>query len=515
MIVGWDPTTPNAITGAAQAAYLASGLQNQPGMPATLTALGGPIYASDSGVSQPAEAMWMPRVSVSYLLRDRTVLKAGYGLYYDTLTAADYFAAQAGYSVTTTSTISDDLGRTFKWATPATGSASFDPFPVRADGTRWDPVVGDTLGVNTVLGGALTTENGQRKHGRQQRWRVSIQRELLSNLGVEIAYVGAFNDRLPISVRGDYLPEQYWDGSNTRNTAANAFLTANVANPYFINNFTPLRTTDPVLYQRLASNPTFSSATIQRQRLLRPFGALTNLTYANLPLGESKSHSLEVQVNHRFSAGLTGFFSFNANSIRYNRTVEEYEREPTLWQGSNDARPWRLAGAASYQLPFGRGKRFLSDGGVAAALASNWEISGTWEYQPGALLDWGGQNIFFYGDLDDIQVDDPTRARWINVDAGFERDPAKIPAAFQKRAFPFRIDGVRSMPLSFTNLSIQRSFGAGGSRVLQLRLDAQNVFNRQQWLGPNLNPTSTQFGQVTNVALNQMRFFSFGLRATF
>ena len=71
------------------------------------------------------------------------------------------------------------------------------------------------------------------------------------------------------------------------------------------------------------------------------------------------------------------------------------------------------------------------------------------------------------------------------------------------------------MPLSFTNLSIQRSFGAGGSRVLQLRLDAQNVFNRQQWLGPNLNPTSTQFGQVTNVALNQMRFFSFGLRATF
>ena len=81
------------------------------------------------------------------------MLKGGYGLYYDTLNAADYVAAQAGYSVTTTSTISDDLGRTFKWATPATGSASFDPFPVRADGTRWDPIVGDTLGVNSLLGG--------------------------------------------------------------------------------------------------------------------------------------------------------------------------------------------------------------------------------------------------------------------------------------------------------------------------------------------------------------------------
>src|SRR4051812_45444661 len=314
MIVGWDPTATNAITAAAQAAYLASGLQNQAGMPATLSVLGGPIYAGGSGASQPGEAMWMPRVSTSYLLTDRTVLKGGYGLYYDTLNAADYFAAQAGYSVTTTSTISDDLGRTFKWAMPATGSASFDPFPVRANGTRWDPIVGDALGLNTVLGGALTTENGQRQHARQQRWRVSLQRELRSHLGVELAYTGALNDRLPISIRGDYLPEQFWDGSNTRNAAANAFLTANVTNPYFINNFAALQTTDPVLYQRLASNPTFSSATIQRQRLLRPFGALTNLTYSNLPLGESKAHSLEVQMQRRFGGGVRRLFFFNPNS---------------------------------------------------------------------------------------------------------------------------------------------------------------------------------------------------------
>jgi len=243
------------------------------------------------------------------------VIKGGYGLYYDTLNASDYVAAQNGYSVTTTSTISDDLGRTFKWPTVATGSTSFDPFPVRADGTRWDPILGDTLGINSLLGGALTTENGVREHPRQQRWRIGVQRELVSKLSVEVAYAGVYNDKLPVSIRTDYLPEQYWDGSNTRNTAANTFLTANVANPFFINNFASLKTTDPVLYQRLASNPTFSSPTIARNRLLRPFGALTNLTYANLPLGASKVHSLEVQLNRRFSSGFTGFFSFNANSV--------------------------------------------------------------------------------------------------------------------------------------------------------------------------------------------------------
>jgi len=71
------------------------------------------------------------------------------------------------------------------------------------------------------------------------------------------------------------------------------------------------------------------------------------------------------------------------------------------------------------------------------------------------------------------------------------------------------------MPLTFVNMSIQRSVGLGGARSLQFRLDAQNLFNRQQWNGPNLNPTSTQFGQVTTVALNQMRFFTFGVRTLF
>jgi outer membrane receptor protein involved in Fe transport len=69
--------------------------------------------------------------------------------------------------------------------------------------------------------------------------------------------------------------------------------------------------------------------------------------------------------------------------------------------------------------------------------------------------------------------------------------------------------------LTFTNLSVQRNFSAGGGRTWQLRMDAQNVFNRQQWQGANLNPTNTLFGQVTNVALNQMRFFTFGARMTF
>ena len=78
---------------------------------------------------------------------------------------------------------------------------------------------------------------------------------------------------------------------------------------------------------------------------------------------------------------------------------------------------------------------------MLGAIFGGWQVGGTLEYQPGPLLTWG--NVFFYGDLDDIATDDPTLDQWFNVDAGFERDPAKAPANFQKRVFPFRIDGVR------------------------------------------------------------------------
>ena len=80
------------------------------------------------------------------------------------------------------------------------------------------------------------------------------------------------------------------------------------------------------------------------------------------------------------------------------------------------------------------------------------------EYQPGALLNWN--NLFFNGDLNDIKKDnpeialrpdgtfDPTKT-WFNIDAGFERDTADQPAGFQKRVFPFRVDGVRGFDLAY------------------------------------------------------------------
>ncbi|MEO8483930.1 MAG: hypothetical protein ABI634_17095, partial [Acidobacteriota bacterium] len=57
--------------------------------------------------------------------------------------------------------------------------------------------------------------------------------------------------------------------------------------------------------------------------------------------------------------------------------------------------------------------------------------------------------------------------------------------------------------------NVARTFDLGHRRSFVFRVDIQNVLNRQQWANPNLNPTSTNFGQVTGVTQAVMRFISF------
>ena len=57
---------------------------------------------SESGKTWKGESMWMPRFSTAYKLGERTVIKGGYGLFYDTLNAGDY----RGLNNATTSTSS-------------------------------------------------------------------------------------------------------------------------------------------------------------------------------------------------------------------------------------------------------------------------------------------------------------------------------------------------------------------------------------------------------------------------
>jgi hypothetical protein len=183
--------------------------------------------------------------------------------------------------------------------------------------------------------------------------------------------------------------------------------------------------------------------------------------------------------------------------------LNEYDLAPTQWITSGNAQPYRVTGSGVYQLPFGKGRALLQHG-ILSAIAGGWQTAATFEWQPGPLLSWG--NLFFNGNLDDIGKCAKTLDRWFNIDAGFERDPAKVAAAFQKRVFPTVIDGLRRDKTLLLNANIQRNILLRERVQLQLRLDAANVLNRTHYQAPNLDPTSTQFGTITNASTTATRF---------
>jgi hypothetical protein len=512
--IGWfDPTAKLPITDAAQAAYAKNPIPEL-AAPA-FSVLGGSVYAGVNGASrrlQSGEFMLLPRIGLAWQFDSRTVLRAGYGMYFDTLNAQTLGPDQSGFSRATTNPVTTDFGVTWLSGNPKAGvSPLSDPFPVRSDGTRFDLPVGVALGLLAKTGGGWSFYDQDVPRPRQQRWRLDVQRQLSTNMSVQAAYVGGYSDQIRVGRKLDYLPAQYWNTTTTRNDALATNLNQNVANPFYIGNFASLQSSDPVLYQALAGRAYFTSTTIRKSSLLRAFPAMNGLTETSSTDGKVKTHSFEATFQRRFARGFTLNAAYTGLYER-DRTFYYNEFDPTpSWRQSNAGVPHRFSATGIFELPFGKG-RLLARSGIANAVLGGWQVAATYEWQPGALLDWG--NVFYYGDLSAINTGDRTLDRWFNTD-NFERTASKAPAAFQSRVFPTRIDGLRADGLNRMDANVQREFKLRESLTFQLRLDALNVANHSQFDVPNLDPTSTNFGKVTSNTSSTMRFLLVQARLKF
>ena len=219
-------------------------------------------------------------------------------------------------------------------------------------------------------------------------------------------------------------------------------------------------------------------------------------------LGESKNHSIEATFQRRFTQGFTFNAAFTGLRERdRDFYFSEFDAQPS-WRQSNNGVPYRFTVTGILELPFGKTK-WLARSGIWNALFGGWQVAGAYEWQPGALLDWG--NIFYNGDVSNISTGTRTFDQWFNT-GGFERTPAKQPAAFQARVFPQRVDGVRADGLNRLDANIQRTFKIREGVSFQLKMDALNAANRSQMDVPNLDPTSTNFGKITSNTSSTMRY---------
>jgi len=187
-----------------------------------------------------------------------------------------------------------------------------------------------------------------------------------------------------------------------------------------------------------------------------------------------------------------------------------------VWWPSDNARPNRFTVTGILELPFGKGRQWLTSG-ILNHILGGWQMALTYEFQQGSLLSWG--NIFYYGDLDkfedDVSKSDKTLQQWFNTSAQFERTASKLPAAYHVRVFPRYFNGLRADGLKQFNGNLVREFRIYERLRLQVRADSMNLQNRSQFNPPDLSPTSTNFGRITSQTGSLNRYYQFQARLQF
>lgn len=474
-IRGFDFNAESPIAVQAKANYARSPIPEVP--VSQFQTMGGLTFA---GVDGRPRALWdadknnfAPRIGIAYQLSPKTVLRAGYGIFYDVIGIDRQDVNQGGFNQSTNLISSIDNGRTYQ-ATLA------NPFPF---GLQVPP--GASGGLSTFLGRNVSFFNDHPLNPYMQRWSFSVQRELPGRVLFESSYVGNRGTKLSASREFTPTPAEYLSTLPYRDQTTIDYLSAQVPNPFYgIAEFT-----GTALGNRMTS----------RSNLLRAYPQFASIT-ANLPTGYSYFHSLQTQVEKRMSAGLTFEASWNyskyMDAISY---LNASDPRPEKVVSAND-RTHRLVVSAVYELPVGRGRPVLGNArGVTDAFVGGWQVEGFYEGQTGAPLGFG--NAIFNGDLHDIELPVGERSveRWFNTDAGFNRDPRQQLNS-NIRTTPSRFSGIRSDGINNFQLSGFKYFRIKERFRLRFMLMAVNALNHPQFQAPNTTPTSSLFGTISNTA---------------
>jgi hypothetical protein len=471
---------------------------------AGLSLKGGPLFANNGGNPRtsfnPDRNNFQPRIGFAYNIRNKWVVRGGYGLSY---LGQNESGANQGFSRNTAATVSTDGN-----LTPAVSlQNSFANLP---NGRLLQPV-GNSLGLGSFLGEGLTINYLNRAIPLSHQYSIDVQRELPGNLLVEIGYSGNQSRNLPVSVANiNVLPA----GELGRRTAAgvidNAYYTGQVANP---------------MRGLIPNNAAKNGATIQRQDLLTPFPQFGGFNFNNLPIGSQYYQGLQTKFTKRYSHGLVFNASYQfikveeAVSVLNNQDFNLADPLATKLErrraGQVDI-PHKFAIAGSWDLPFGKGKTF--GGNMPKALdfiAGGWQFNFDVTYQSGWTADFpnakpaksGSANLgdgATFGKYFDTSLwDDPTTGRRVAV-----QEP------FTLRDFPTRFSDVRVPGYRNWDASVAKFFPITEKMKLQFRMEMINAFNHPWYANLASGATDVSrptFGQLDPTQRNLPRFVKLAL----
>ena len=465
-----DPTLPNPGAGGILGAYTYFGT--------------GPGRNGQTRPQNTYKKALGPRVGFAYSINDKTVFRGGYGIFYEPLKEGS-FADQDGLGFFNRQTI-----------TPTNGG------PIQIDNgvTRIFPASGPFTpdGQNGSNGVILVPANSGRP-ADIQTWNLDIQRQITTNMIVSVAYVGSKGTHLPALniIPNQVNPSLLSLGNDltmnvtclTNGTCPNA-IAAGVTLPY----------------------PGFTGNINQALRPFPQYGDFNQEDNSFTPdrTGNSTYHAMQLQVDKRFARGLSFLVSYTVSKnltdadssgpgvsgfIGTNEFIGQnsYNRPAEKAVSELDT-PQSLVASFFYELPVGRGKRYLSEGGLMDRVVGGWYVSGIASYKSGTPTEVYGPCGGTAGDVLFAGCHFTGAAR-VNVIPGVNETNK---SNFNPMTTPFWNAAAFSVaaPLTFGNeprsLSNARTFGSrdedltfgkktrlfGEKATIDFRAEFFNIFNR-------------------------------------
>ena len=484
LVAGYDLDSPSPVEAQAKLNYAKNPIAELPA--AAFSARGGLTWVNQNGWGRSPykgnRGQWLPRIGLAYQIDPNTVLRSGYGIYFDTLGVDRFIPIQTGFSQTTPMQASRDSGVTYI-------STLANPFP-----NGLIAPLGPAGGLATNLGQSIQAFDPDLKAAYSQRWSFGLQRSLPAQFMVDLSYVANRSTNIGATRQINSTPAQYLSTLPVRDQKTIDYLTAQSPNPFS------------------GLNSVYGSQ-ISRANLLRPRPQFGDMSISQ-PVGYSWYHSLQARGEKRFSQGYTLQVGYT-----YSKFMQAIEflnpTDPIPSEGISDMdRPHVFTLSGLWELPFGRGRRHGNSlPAPVEFVLGGWQIDASVVRQAGAPLAFG--NIIFNGDLKDISLPKGERSvdRWFNTEAGFEKN-SKLQLANNIRAFPLRLSGARADGQATWNFSLLKNFRIRERLRTQFRVEAYNAWNHSSFDVPNRTPTSTAFGTVTNT-LSEPRGFQFALKMTF
>lgn len=433
-----------------------------------------------------------PRGGFAWSVTPATVVRGGYGFYSVPQQIAGVGQAAIGSRGYTA--VTEYLATTDGGLTPA--GVFSNPY---ASGLTQPE--GNAGGLLTGAGGNIDFVANDSEPGYVHQYSFDVARELRASMMVSVGYMGSRSDGLTmggtsdVTVNLNQLDPSY--------QALGSALQQLVPNPFYGND----------VFGNFSVSPTIS-----RSQLLRPYPQFGNVLAHRVTEARARYNAVVTQWVKRMSHG----YSLNAN-YTFSRLEDNQFGEGNSFSGGSSAVlnnydldaeygvslldiSHRLNFNATFQLPFGDGRRWLNNGGVAASILGGWQVTFAGRYQSGFPLRisqssnnsgllGSGQRPNLVSGVDPMtsgSQEDRAESQWINPDA-FTAAPAFTFGDVPRTNPDWRGPGQRT-----TDVAISKTVRFG-SKTLALRADVLNLFDDPLFLGPNTSFGQATFGRVTSV----------------